>query len=114
MTPKVLLRIAAAAITLFELGHTLGGMIFAESHGPEEDTLLAALATYRFDVMGSMRSHYEFYVGEGWYLSATLATMIALCIILSNAAQESPALVRRQSDDRPGVTELGEDLADRC
>jgi hypothetical protein len=97
MTPKVWLRIAAGAITLFELGHTLGGMIFAESHGPEEDTLLAALATYRFDVMGSMRSHYEFYVGEGWYLSATLAMMIAMCIILSNAAGESPALVRRLS-----------------
>jgi len=97
MTAKVLLRIAAGAITIFELGHTLGGMIFAQSHGPEEDTVLEALKAYRFDMMGSTRSHYAFYMGEGWYLSVTLATMIAICWLLSNAAAESPALVRRLS-----------------
>ena len=97
MTAKVLLRIAAGAITIFELGHTLGGMIFAQSHGPEEDTVLEALKAYRFDMMGSTRSHYEFYMGEGWYLSVTLATMIAICWLLSSAATESPVLVRRLS-----------------
>jgi hypothetical protein len=97
MQPKILLRIAAAAILLFELGHTLGGMIFAESHGAEEDALMAALAAYRFDVMGSTRSHHDFYVGEGWYLSAALAAMLVICWQLSRSTVESPVLVGRLS-----------------
>jgi hypothetical protein len=98
MQPKILLRSAAVAIAVFELGHTLGGMLLAKSHGPEEDALLATtLAAYHFDVMGSTRSHHDFYVGEGWYLSATLAAMLVICWQLSNATLESPALVRRLS-----------------
>lgn len=97
MQPKTLLRIAVGAITLFALGHTVGGMILFESHGPEEDALLAQLAAYRFDIMGSMRSHAEFYEGEGWYLSATLILLIALVWQLSNVVAESPQLVRRMS-----------------
>jgi len=97
MTPKILLRIAAVAITIFELGHTLGGMIFGKPHGSGEDAVMAVLSAYRFDVMGSTRSHHDFYIGEGWYLSATLAAMIVICWLLSNAAAESPALVRRLS-----------------
>ena len=97
MQPRILLRIAAVAIAIFELGHTLGGMILAKSRGPDEDALLGSLAAYRFDVMGSMRSHHDFYLGEGWYLSAALATMIVMCWQLSNSTAESPALVRRLS-----------------
>ena len=50
---RILLRIAAFAIAVFELGHTLGGMVLGKSHGSDEDALMASLATYRFDVMGS-------------------------------------------------------------
>lgn len=53
MTAKVLLRIAAFAAGFFALGHTLGGMIFAKSHGPDGEAVLAALGGYRFDMMGS-------------------------------------------------------------
>jgi hypothetical protein len=97
MQPKILLRIAAGAITIMGLGHTLGGMVFATSRGPEEQALLASLAAYHFDMMGSSRSHRDFYVGEGWYLSAALAAMIVMCWQLSNATLESPAVVRRLS-----------------
>jgi hypothetical protein len=97
MTAKVFLRIAAGAITIFELGHTLGGMIFTKSNGVEDDIVIEALKAYRVDMPGNTRSHYDFYIGEGWYLSATLATMIAVCWLLSSAATESPALVRRLS-----------------
>jgi hypothetical protein len=97
MSPKVLLRIAAGAITVFDLGHSLGGMVFAMSRGPEEEAILAALAAYRFDTMGSMRSHHDFYVGQGWYLSAVLTAFIVICWQLSNFAVESPKLVGRLS-----------------
>lgn len=97
MQPKILLRIAAVAIAIFDLGHTVGGMILAESHGAEEDALLASLAAYRFDIMGSSRSHHDFYTGEGWYLSAVLTALIVICWQLSSAATESPKLVARIS-----------------
>ncbi len=97
MKAKILLRIAAVAIAIFDLGHTVGGMILGKSRGPEEDAILASLAAYRFDVMGSTRSHHDFYLGEGWYLSAALTTMIVMCWLLSNSTAESPALVRRLS-----------------
>jgi len=97
MRPRILLRIAAIAIAVFGLGHTIGGMLLARSRGAGEDALLAALAAYRFDMMGSTRSHHDFYRGEGWYLSAALAAMMVMCWQLSSAAVESPALVRRVS-----------------
>ena len=97
VAPGILLRVAACAIAVFELGHTLGGMVLGKSRGPDEDGLMASLATYRFEVMGSSRSHYDFYRGEGWYLSAALAAMVVVCWLLSNSTVESPALVRRLS-----------------
>ncbi|HEV8245997.1 MAG TPA: hypothetical protein VGP93_09525 [Polyangiaceae bacterium] len=97
MQPKILLRISAVAITVFWLGHTVGGMLLGKSRGPAEDALLAALAAYHFDVMGSTRSHHDFYIGEGWYLSAALVSMIVMCWLLSNATLESPALAARIS-----------------
>src|SRR5688572_29149887 len=97
MQPKILLRIAAIAVAIFDLGHTVGGMLLAESRGPTEDALMAALASFHFDVMGSTRSHHDFYVGEGWYLSATLTALLVICWLLSNSAQESPKLVGRLS-----------------
>ena len=97
MTPKVLLRIAAGATMIFDLGHTLGGMIFTESHGAEEEAILAALAGHRFDVLGSTRSHHDFYVGQGWYLSALLTALVVVCWQLSNFTVESPKLVGRLS-----------------
>lgn len=95
MQPKTLLRVAAVAIALFDLGHTLGGMILAPSHGPEEDAVLASLAAYKFDVMGTMRSHADFYDGGGWYLTAILTALVVMVWQLSNAVGASPALVRR-------------------
>jgi hypothetical protein len=93
----ILLRIAAIAIAVFELGHTLGGMVLGKSRGPDEDALMVSLATYRFEVMGSSRSHHDFYRGEGWSQSAALAAMVVMCWLLSNSTAESPALVRRAS-----------------
>lgn len=42
----VLLRVAAFAIAVFELGHTLGGMVLGKSRGPNEDALMASLGDH--------------------------------------------------------------------
>jgi hypothetical protein len=59
--------------------------------------VLKALGAYRFDMMGWSRSHLDFYVGEGWYLSVALTVMVVMCWLLSNAAEQSPSLVGRMS-----------------
>ena len=97
MQPKLLLRIAAVAAGIIDLGHTAGAMLNPVSHGAEEDVVKAAFAAYRFEIMGRMRSHMDFYVGQGWYVSATMTFMLVLCWVLSSAVAESPKLVRTLS-----------------
>ncbi len=94
MGPKWLLRTAAILLGIFFLGHTVGGMLLGKSRGFAEDAVLGALRTYHFELMGFERSHMDFYTGEGWYLSLTLAVLIIIIWQLSNAAAQSPALVR--------------------
>ena len=95
MSPRLTLRIAGASLSFLFLGHTVGGMLLAKSHGAEEDKLLASLAAYEFDIMGFTRSHADFYRGEGWYLSLAVFCVAALCFQLASLSTEQPALVRR-------------------
>jgi hypothetical protein len=95
MSPRLSLRIAGGALSFLFLGHTIGAMLLAPSQGPEEDRLLESLAAYRFDVMGFTRSHADFYLGEGWFLSLAAFVMAALCFQLASLSSEHPALARR-------------------
>ena len=95
MSERLLLRLAALALGLVALGHTFGGMLFPTSHGEGEDHVLAALAAYRFDIMGVSRSHADFYAGEGWFLSLSVVVMIALCLALASLVESSREVVRR-------------------
>jgi hypothetical protein len=70
-------------------------MVFGKTRGPEEDTVLGALGAYRFQIMGFTRSHHDFYVGEGWYLSLALFVVIVLTWQLAGLAVAQPAVVRR-------------------
>jgi hypothetical protein len=95
MSSRLTLRIAGVALSILFLGHTVGGMLFATSHGPEEDKLLEALRAYHFEIMGFSRSHADFYRGEGWYLSLAVFVVAGLCFQLASLTSEQPALVRR-------------------
>jgi len=86
---------AAGSLAVIALGHTLGAMLIPTSRGPAEDTLLAALAAYRFEIMGFNRSHAEFYRGEGFYLSLSLVLFAVLCWQLGTLCAEHPTIVRR-------------------
>jgi hypothetical protein len=94
MSAKWSLRGAAVLLTVFFLGHTVGGMLGGKSRGVAEDAVLAALRAYRFEVMGVERSHMDFYQGLGWYLSLSLAVVIVLLWQLSRLAIDRPAVTR--------------------
>lgn len=70
MTASLLLRIASVISLIFALGHTFGG---TRQWSPmEENEVLKAMATVRFDTMGANRSYLDFYMGFGWSLSIAL------------------------------------------
>jgi hypothetical protein len=93
MSPTLAYRIAAGFLGFFALAHT-GGML-APTRGAEEDAALAALAAFRFDMMGATRSHFDFYRGEGWYLTLAVAAMAATSWQLGAVVRDQPALARR-------------------
>lgn len=95
MTAKVPLRAASVFLTIFGFGHTVGGMLMPTSHGPEEDAALAALAAYKFNTMGFVRSHADFYRGEGFYLSLAVFLFAAMCWQLGSLSVEHPQIARR-------------------
>lgn len=95
MTPKTSCRIAAACFAFICLAHTMGGMLFPVARGEEESNVLGLLASYRFEIMGFTRSHADFYRGEGFYLSLSMALFAALAWQLGTLADEQPATARR-------------------
>jgi len=82
-------------LTIFGFGHTVGGMLMSTSHGPEEDAVLASLAAYRFNAMGTLRSHAELYRGQGFYLSLAVFLFAAMCWQLGTLSADAPQTVRR-------------------
>lgn len=74
------MRLATGLLVLFLVAHTLGTLV-STSRGPAEDAAMAALAAFRFDVMGVTRSHADFYFGLGLCLSAALVLFIWVSIV---------------------------------
>src|SRR4051812_26776248 len=64
MKASTLYRVAAVLLLLFTVGHTVG---FASSD-PQWgiDALLSSMRSIHFDVMGSNRTYWDFYLGSGF------------------------------------------------
>lgn len=64
MRASVLYRIAAVLLLLFAAGHTLG---FSQSDPAwGVDPLLGSMRSSHFDVMGSHRTYWDFFLGAGF------------------------------------------------
>ena len=68
MTTRVIYRIAAALILLFDLGHTAGYPWSDPSWGVD----LGAIQSSHFKVLGFTRTYWDFYVGFGLLVSVFL------------------------------------------
>lgn len=63
MKASALYRIAAVLLLLFAAGHTLG---FSQSDpGWGVDAMLGSMRSIRFDVLGSNRTYWDFFIGAG-------------------------------------------------
>ncbi len=91
----LLLRIATVIYALYTAGHTFGAMYKDPSTGgPEKQAVLAAMRSYHENIMGSMRSYWDFYTGFGFLVSWTFLLFAILCWQLGSLAHSNPSAAR--------------------
>ena len=90
MTNRVLYRIAAVLILLFDLGHSAG---FPWSD-PRWGVDLGPMRSSRFNVLGFSRTYWDFYVGFGLMVSVFLLLAAILAWQLGSLPAQDPPLMR--------------------
>ena len=85
MRASILLRIASIITLLYCAGHT-SGYPWTPAVGEREMAIVESMKSDQFDLMGSMRSFWDFYIGFGLVVSGfMLAIAVALWQIASLA-----------------------------
>ena len=90
MTPRRLLRIAAILTFLYFLGHSAGAP-WTPSPGGQSETLVGLMKSFHFDVFGSSRTYWDFYLGFGLILSVAQLLESVVLWLLGGLAADSPA-----------------------
>jgi hypothetical protein len=93
MKPVILLRAAAILMLVHFAGHTLG-MMRGPSHGQEEIAVVGSMRAHHFDVIGSSRSYWDFFLGFGFDASLNMLLQSVLFWLLAGVARRDPATVR--------------------
>jgi hypothetical protein len=90
VTSRVLYRIAAALILLFDIGHSAG---FPWSD-PKWGVDTIAVRSSHFQIFGFSRTYSDFYVGFGLFVSVFLLLAAVLAWQLGNVPAQTQSLVR--------------------
>ena len=90
MSTRVIYRIAAVLILLFDLGHTAGYPWSDPSWGVD----LGAIQSSHFKVLGFTRTYWDFYVGFGLFVSVFLLLAAIFAWQLSSLPAETLRLMR--------------------
>ena len=90
MKASALYRIAAVLLLLFDAGHTSG---FPWSD-PKWGVDLRSVRSTHFYIMGFSRTHWDFYIGFGLFVSVFLLLSAVLAWQLGSLPPESSALMR--------------------
>jgi len=94
MKPSLLLKIASVLTFLHALGHTIGGVFGKPKHGAEEIAVLDTMKSHTFDVMGSMKSYWDFFFGYGLDASVTMLVTAIVCWQLGTIVKNGSMAVR--------------------
>jgi hypothetical protein len=70
--PTLFLRIASVLTMIHCILHTIGGVLSSPKHGSEELAVVESMKAHTFNVMGSMRSYWDFFFGYGLGVTITL------------------------------------------
>jgi hypothetical protein len=92
------LRIASVLTFIHCVLHTIGGVLSSPKHGAEEIAVVETMKAHTFNVMGSMRSYWDFNMGYGLFTTINLFIQAVLfwqlgTLAKSNAAGIKPILV---------------------
>jgi hypothetical protein len=89
----ILLRTAAILMFLHFAGHTIG-MTRGPSHGSEEVAVIQSMQAHQFDMMGSSRTYWDFFLGFGYDASINMLLEAVLLWLLARLATRDPASAR--------------------
>jgi len=93
MTPTLFLRIASVLTVLHSVLHTIGGVL-SKPKDPEQIAVIETMKSHTFNVMGSMRTFWDFFFGYGLGVTVTLLIQGILFWMLGSLVKTSPAVVR--------------------
>jgi len=85
------LRVASVLTVLHCIGHTIGGVFGVDAPpGTKEGTVVEAMKSNQFEVMGAIRSFWDFFIGYGLTISvSSLIQAVVLWQLASLAKIES-------------------------
>jgi len=94
MNPTLFLRIASVLALIHCALHTIGGVFGKPRHGAEELAVIEMMKSHTFNMMGSMRSYWDFFFGYGLFGTVNLLIHGILFWVLGSYVKTNPALVR--------------------
>ena len=89
MRPWIWLRIGAALQGLGAVLHTIAAMD-SPSRGPAEQAVFAAMQSFRFQIAGVTRSHWDFYRGYELFITVVFGVLAVLIWQLSTLSRTEP------------------------
>ncbi len=89
MKPWIWLRIGAALQGLGSVLHTIAAMD-SPSRGPAEQAVFAAMRSFRFQIAGVNRSHWDFYQGYELCITVVFAILAVLIWQLGSLSKTEP------------------------
>jgi hypothetical protein len=94
MSTTLFLRIASVLTIIHAILHTIGGVLSKPSNGAPEVAIIDAMKSRSFNVMGSMRTYWDFFYGYGWLLGLALLVQGILFWQLATIAKTNAAPIR--------------------
>ena len=93
MRSTTFLRIAAIITLLYFAGHT-SGIPWTPDTGPDAVPVIEGMKNHSFDVIGSMRTYWDFYLGFGIAISLFLLLLAVVLWQLGSLAKTEALRVR--------------------
>jgi hypothetical protein len=94
MRTTLYLRIASVLAIIHAILHTIGGVLSKPKNGAPEIAVIEAMKSRSFNVMGSMRTYWDFFYGYGWLLGLALLVEGILFWQLATIAKTNAAPIR--------------------
>jgi phosphoglycerol transferase MdoB-like AlkP superfamily enzyme len=94
MKTTLFLRIASLLAIIHAILHTIGAVLSKPNNGAPEIAIIEAMKSRSFNVMGSMRTYWDFFYGYGLILAITLLVQGVFFWQLATMAKTNATQIR--------------------